>query len=1296
MTFQTPEKNANDTLDIFALDWKRARTAMDNRGMIWVSFTDGSGGLYKYNPYENRTSDMGAFVPPPSGAIRSLGFGPNITSKMIFLTDDAKGNVWISTVNHLLLYFPEKDTVELMYYDSTSSFQHPTPFGKDHLLFAKFDLKNSKTTVLFLDKNTRETTLFYDKFYSGKGWRIDFPGRDKQVLELHSIHGFRQRNMEDGAVTKTWFQWSDEIPFNYAEVKNVIQLNNGDIWVSCESEVFVFSENSEAPKQLSLQAGNHFHISSPQINAVNEDANGNLWLATSNGIRMLPPSPHSILHYKDSFLVRRLERSYTGGHTICNLNNREVMIGNEHGLALYDKETKTVHRNWEKFPNITPLVNQNIIDLYLDQHQILWISLYDLTEGYFKVFFYDMQADQLAPLTSLEGTEAFRKKSSKCGFAFEDEKSDVYFYANPHAKLFRLNREEERLVPVLYGKQPYFATAFFYDAYRHQLWTYNQSKVRAYDWVSEKLSAGNTPAIEINNTTVNTIFQDAKKRIWLGTNTGLLEYDHSRKTIARHQQRDGLPGAKVNGILEDDHGHLWLSFYEEGIARFNPDIKTITHFSKSEGLGSNRFWLQSCAKDENGYFYFGDDGIAVFHPDSIKTNKVIPPVYITGLEVLNKAVVPGSADSILRQPIYLTSNIELTYNQNVITFQYNALNYLNAEKNQYAYQLEGFDADWQYVGNKREATYTNLSPGTYTFRVKGSNNNNQWNEAGTSLKITVHPPWYLTWWAYLGYIMLGLSSLFALYRFQLNRQLEQQEAHRLAELDAFKTQLYTSITHEFRTPLTIILGMAERATEFFDKNDRAGFQQAAHLVRRNGKQLLRLVNQMLDLARLQAKKMDIQWQQDDVVHFLKYLAESFHSMATDKEVSVQQTYEQSVFVMDFDADKLQKIVSNLLSNAIKFSREGGKVTLRSRKEKGHFVIEVEDEGVGIAAKDIPHVFDRFFKSNGVSSHVSGTGIGLALTKELVKLLGGTISVESEPGRGSLFVVHLPIHQWAEQTSKVPLDEMDVTPTVPSTPLRIPAGQQQEFPLILIVEDNEEVTWYLSGCLEDKYQLAHANNGQEGIEKAIALIPDFIISDVMMPLINGYELCHTLKKDQRTSHIPILLLTAKADTQSRISGLQQGADAYLTKPFDKEELFVRIDKLLELRLALRVRYENGIPAAPMPGTTETIIEYAFLTQLREIIVQRLDDPALDVTYICKQIGMSRTQLHRKITALTGHSTTRFVRSVRYQKAKGLLHQSELTIAEIAYQVGFSDPAYFSRMFKKETGATPTDFRAEKKL
>jgi signal transduction histidine kinase/DNA-binding response OmpR family regulator len=537
------------------------------------------------------------------------------------------------------------------------------------------------------------------------------------------------------------------------------------------------------------------------------------------------------------------------------------------------------------------------------------------------------------------------------------------------------------------------------------------------------------------------------------------------------------------------------------------------------------------------------------------------------------------------------------------------------------------------------------------------------------------------------------AASFELEKSKLLQQQEQAEAERLKELSQFKSRFYTNITHEFRTPLTVILGMNENIK---------GHEQEKKLIRRNSQNLLQLINQLLDLSKIESGNLKMNLIQGDIITYLQYLTESFYSMATEKNIRLTFYAEEESLLMDYDEVKVQHIIYNLLSNAIKFTPSMGKVILHALKveegDQSYLKIKVKDNGRGINAEQLPLIFDRFYQTNETSSshQAIGSGVGLALTKELIELMGGSIEVSSTPEKGTAFTITLSIKQDAQILEPTPPKTLGAEFASADTPSGVPVNNQEKTSEnhqglnLLLIEDNPDVVTYIKSILAITYNITVATNGQTGVEQAIEQVPDIIISDVMMPEKDGYEVCETLKQDIRTSHIPIILLTAKATADDRVQGLKYGADAYLTKPFNKEELFVRLEKLTELRKQLQTHYSFGI-SAEVPQIENDNLENEFLQKLKVIIHENISKHQFGVPELAAEMAMSHSQVYRKLKAITGETPSSLIRQTRLKEGLRLLKTTDLNISEIAYDVGFSDPNYFSRAFNDAFGTSPRDAR-----
>ncbi|MEM7372049.1 MAG: ATP-binding protein [Bacteroidota bacterium] len=763
---------------------------------------------------------------------------------------------------------------------------------------------------------------------------------------------------------------------------------------------------------------------------------------------------------------------------------------------------------------------------------------------------------------------------------------------------------------------------------------------------------------------------------------GITDADHPEKGVIRLLSHgEEMKSYKPGKMQADDQGNIWIT---------SQMLEKLKLEDMSSQLYEHMFFgqfIQSIAPLSDGRMILGfKRKIGIFYPDSLRIPQIPATPYVSSFKVFDE-------ERQTEFPLYNTKDVYLKAEENFFSFLLSAVNPSYMYGVEYEYQLEGIDPGWVNPGNRRYVAYTDIQPGTHTFRVKASTKNGIECVKPYELRIHIEAPWYQTIWAYLGYMLVSLGIMFLIYRVRTRRRLlqqtlkeEQAEAERLKELDEVKNKLFTNITHEFRTPLTVILGL----TDEIERNPSRSLRKRLGIIRSNGQSLLQLVNQLLDLARVDAGSLTLKLIQDDVIGFLRILVDSLHSHALSRNIGLQFYSEEEVLQMDFDPTQLQRIITNLLSNAFKFTPEYGKILvvaqLISEEEGSWLKIKVKDTGIGISSDKLPHIFDRFYQIDDSSTRQNeGSGIGLALVKELVNLMKGNIEVESKVGKGSTFSIGLPIRNQAEFLEATPAPAVTSAMPMPQTSLQV-SDSGEEKPIALVIEDNMDVIYYLQSCLEVEWRVVSSLNGPDGIEKALEVVPDVIISDVMMPGMSGFEVVETLKSNQLTSHIPILMLTAKSGQMDKLTGLEKGADAYLIKPFDKEELQLRLGNFLNLRRRLQEHLDIATPEENPPTA-----EQLFLETLHKIIHQHLDDPDFTSNQLAHQAGISRSQLHRKLKALTNKSTTLFIRSYRLKQARHLLLSTDLQISEVAWKTGFSSLSWFDQVYRMEFQQNPSETR-----
>ncbi len=1127
---------------------------------------------------------------------------------------------------------------------------------------------------------TRINDLMVDR--SGKVW---LGGYDDRVI-CYDPNNQTTRNYP--------YQHLDQSIFSGApnRVNTLSEDLNGTIWIGTNyTGIIRLDPVSGKMTELSYDRDDLESLSSNTVTDIFCDRTGILWVTTwGKGLNKYVPGKDQFGHIRSV-----TQHSYTLSDPVVTAfyeqPDGDLWIGTEGGMNLMNGRSGRI----ERFPFPKGLFQGRDNMIYAIQpvspsDRQLWLGT---TLGL-------MRFDPLKKSFSLwhsPDAEGRSLEQNIIYYLITDTGGKLWAVSYSPYKLFQYHPEQDKFTAVdivskvvVSGDNPVVMADL-----QHNVWI-GTNNGRFYRYSVDdgnlqvfQLPPGDTSGLQTGN--IGHFYTDGKKRLWLGTSSGLyrIRFDATGKIIgiSRFTEKDGLAGPQVLGILEDVRGFLWLST-NNGLSRLDPETLIFQNFRHSDGLQANEFGFGVCARGTySGKLFFGGiNGFNHFDPNLITLDTFAPPVVLTGVQVLQGdqaiQVAGWSRSSQVDQ-----KKLILNYNDKVITIGFAALHYADPSRNQIAYRMEGFDPDWRMANNQHQATYTNLDPGNYTFRVKACNKDGIWNEIGTSLQLTILPPWWATWWAWLIYLLVFTGVVISVFRYQSLRNQERSEAIRIREMDQVKTRLYTNITHEFRTPLTVISGMAGMIKEPDEARD---------MIQRNADSLLLLINQILDLAKLESGQMPLDLACFDIIPYVQYVSESFQAFAASKQITLVTYPECEKLVMDMDEQKLYSILSNLLSNAIKFTSGGGKIIIHLREEANQLVLKVKDTGQGIPREHLPFVFDRFYQVDASSTRKGeGTGIGLTLTKELVEFMHGQISVKSQVGEGTEFTVNIPISTLAQRsTPQMHVHPFPAIGSPDNIPIHSPsADDNRELPRLLLIEDNQDVAVYIQLCLEGLFQVDIATNGVDGIEQAVQTIPDVLISDVMMPEKDGFEVCQAIKNDERTSHIPVILLTAKADIDSRLTGLSAGADAYLSKPFVKEELLIRLQKLIELRQTLQQRFSSihHPESIDSDSALDNTLDGQFLFKVRQLVLDYLGDESFGNAQLASKIHLSESQLFRKLKALTGISTALYIRQIRLHQARQLLLNSDKTVAEIAYEVGFSDPAYFSRTFSQEFGISPNAMR-----
>ncbi len=1327
-------------------------TLQDQEGFIWVATKNG---LNRYDGYEFKvfTND-----PYNSNSLSS--------NTVTALFEDSKGRIWVGTENAGLNVYDKKSA---RFYRIThnaddagslsgNSIRNSITETVDGRILVPVD--NAGFNVISLPDNFFEkkqvpvivrlslpgneqvygigkdkTEAIWISSYTNKVYRFDPLNNTFQLFDDYRFYNSGYIT-EDGAVwiNNNFFLWdkTNAIPlFDTTKIKagNLLMKSRDLPWIDFHEELFYYSISRWEPGKP-IRWGYDLPLTkdSKVLFPFLIDRSGMLWTGTKGyGLRKYNIAASRFRPQARAFSVRYIVPSPNG-----------IFLGaypyDWRKLANDSLESKVLNK---------VLPNRAIDNIIVSKTGDYWIRTDDVdsTTG---VYQYSNRTHELTPFPSVQFNHGEGDKQPMT----EDSKENIWVpalggtftrinEATGTTDTFTINTSRTTPMPARA-----LCTALYEDG-RGVFWSGTEEGFTKIDFNKSK---NNQPAVTwyfnsaVNRNSLNynhvSCFLDdpasPDKYIWIGTKGGgLNRLDKTTGDFFHLTAKDGLPNDVVYGLLADNAGNIWGSTNRGIFCLLSQNGDTSNHwqfrnFSKTDGLQDDEFNTGAYAKLANGDLAFGGvNGVNIFNPAEVLVAGFSPDVFITNILVNNEAITPNDKTGLLQQSIERTKNLTLTWRQDILTLEFSSLDFTAPDQNKYRYQLAGVDKDWVESGNRRTATYLHLPNGNYIFKVQGTNSQGVWSNKIAELRIHVLPPWWRSWWAYICYAFLLGLCIWAYFRFTLNRaklkaqlNFEQLEAKRVKELDIVKTQLYTNITHEFRTPLTIILGMAQQIANKPDEY----FKNGMDMIIRNGQNLLKLVNEMLDLSKLETGKMSLQLVNGDMINFLRYIVEAFHSLAEGQHKQLHFLSDIDTLHVAYDPEKIRQIVTNLLSNALKFTPERGNIYISinehndaGQPEKTFLIIKVKDTGIGIPEDQLPYIFERFYQSdNSHTRKAGGTGIGLALTKELVRLMEGEISVKSPPSgsnKGSEFTVSLPlakVDDAAENDLSPLLKISDQTTAVfPSENKIVITNENGDSkPLILLVEDNADVVAYTASCLPD-YRLAVGKDGKEGFEIAKEIIPDLVVTDVMMPFVDGFELCKLLRSDEHTSHIPIIMLTAKADIESKLEGLSMGADAYLEKPFNKDELLIRINKLLELRKNLQQYYLQKaglVHANTSPATAAGANELAmnnkredeFVKRVREAIEVHLNDSHFTVEQLCKLVFMSHSQLHRKLDALTGCSPNKFIRMLRLNKAKELLKDPSNSIGSVALDCGFNDPGYFARIFKQEHGVTPQEWRGNNKL
>ena len=1334
--------------------------AEDKRGYIWLSMGMGNkdaGFIEVFNPQTQQFYHLGQVA-------KWLNVNKRIGIKEIIA--DGNGDIWLlgGTSELFKVDLPTDFTLE----DKPASInsfevhqiQIPDKGNKSNgVINALLDTQDNlwalgaNGTVVWIDKKTLQTeTVFQDKS------KIKI---DKDTPFFEDVDG-----MIKFRAGKQWYQIKnrqvESIPVNSWFQKAVF-------WGIDKAQNYVYSILDDKRKQIdfyqspiaSLTAEQpiyqHFYTLPKFIGTrLFIDHAGIFWVKDRFGLNKVNPNAKKFQHILNGKSVHQLLVNSKG--IIFHQNNSRVIPNLSDSTKAY-VPISSVYPQLD-FPIQSILIDQNdqifgvkkalsfITKLKTDKHRFLYFHFDPATNAFQEFGFTQYPDFGKVPVGTIDHkNRIWLANNTKGIFLFDLIKKeltpfqDKNFYLPPNLNLIYRD--------------------FFVDQ-NNQLWiatdagiirtNSNEFPQHPPQW--ERIANDPTNNNSLNSNTILCFLEDSfepYKYIWVGTGGGGLNRLNKETGFCRHftTENSDIPDDNVLQMQTDSLGRIWMST-KRGLSSFDPPTETFVNYTPDDGLQGFEFNFSSLKLPSGTLLFGGFDGLTVFNPnDEIFQDKSIPftnKIQITQLYVNNKKVgvhAPTKTNDIqLSKAIEYMESISLAHHENNIRLHFSTTDLTNPRKNRFQYRLTkrnifgiGKKAKWIDLAAENKVAFNNLSPATYLFEIKGANHEGIWNEMPTTLTITIHPPWWQSLWAYFLYFLTFLGIIYAIYKNQIHRAklandlvYEQKETERLAELDRIKTDFFSNITHEFRTPLTLIL---EPLRQVLKKDLNGEIAKSLQLAKNNSEKLLQLVNQLLDISKLEAGKMELDLRKGNVREVIQPIVDSFKILATRKGLALEMTVAQNINDFYFDKKHLEKVVYNLLANAVKFTSVGsiqlavgssryavGSMQSALTREKdmpnlpddiqtglAYLNITLKDTGIGIPQNQIAHIFERFYQADSSSTRKGeGTGIGLALTKELIELMDGTIEVNSKIGQGSTFTVQLPMWQSAVGSSQSAVGSSSLTRNQvyldssgqPTTGNRQPTTDNNQTiepsnHLLLLIEDNTELRHFLKISLQKDYKILEAENGEVGVHLAKKHLPDLIISDLMMPEKDGFEVVEDLKKDIKTSHIPIILLTAKTAIDSKLKGLRGGADDYLTKPFNTDELQVRITNLIVIREQLQAKFSKTLTQSIGDTASESLskIDKDFLENLQKLMEENLENELLSVEILAQKVFMSRTHLFRKVKALTNLTPTEFIRNYRLDRALEILKKKEHNVIQVSMLVGFNSEKYFSRRFKERFGRSPSE-------
>lgn len=1201
----------------------------DSKQNIWIATK--ANGIYKYQSKQKHIDNYVFQSNRP-------GLSSNEISKII---EDGKGNIWIGT------YGKGIDVLN----PSTGLIKNFSNSNK------KASLSNNFILSLFKDLNNN---IWIGTMSGG----LSFYNHDSNTFKLYDKSG------SSGI--------SDNI------IRDIYQYDAKEIYFATEKGLNVFDIKKQKFKSYQSRDDDLYSISDDAVYTVYRDKEGGFWIGTFFG---------GLNYYNENF--SNLEYYYPSGangslagkavSSFLKAKDNQLWVGTEDaGLNVFNTQDKTFKR-YPFSPNQEKLSYHNIHALYQDSAKNIWVGMYTgglnvINTQTGKVKRYNNEPQNAR---SLSDNSVYSIDEDRQGRIWVSTISGLNLY-NPKTDDFIRIQDKHLFRTCIYQ---------VYQDKNRTLWiaTYDNGLIKMVPSGKTTRFIMNSAKSSITSNKVISILDDDQGNLWLGTDGGGLNiFNIAKETFTDANDKYGITSDVIYGVIKQDKNIFWLST-NKGIFEVNVNAKTSRNFNKWDNLQSQQYNYKAFFKNDDGKIYFGGiKGFNVFNPKAIKHNSQKAPIVFTNFQIFNKALPIADGTSPLTKTINFTKKLTLKHNQSVISIEYAQLSFIAPNKAQYAFKMDGFDKDWNKVGSQQKATYTNLPAGNYRFLVTELNSSELPFKQPYALDIQILPPFYKTKIAYFLYFIFLVGAVYFLSRLFLEKAKRKNEVklERLKNINEKefykqKIEFFTVMAHEIRTPLSLIIAPLEKLLnkKQTDEEDASQLQ----IMEENSDRLLTLVNQLLDFRRIESDIYNIHLEKVEVVNLVTGICDKFSAMTYQKGINFHVVCnKESIYVM-LDPEAINKIISNLLINASKFARENVTVAISVKEaansdEQKLLRISVEDDGIGIPQTELESIFTKFFKvqtQDHYYNNLGGSGIGLALAKSLVKKHNGELLVESEQNVRTTFTVDIPFIE--EQT------------IIPEHQLQEATGEAEEGQhTILLVEDDFSLLNFISESYESLgYFVLKANNGVKALELLDKHQVDIVVSDVMMPEMDGIELCKRIKNDMAFSHLPVILLTAKTNSDAVTEGLENGADAYIAKPFKWKNLSLITKNLMELRQNLKQRFSNS-PFESFEILPAGTKDKDFLNKLIASIEERIADPQLSVEELGREIGLSRSSLYKKIKAMTGYVPNEFIRVIRLKNAARLLLTKEYNISEIGYMVGFSSHSYFSKCFHQQFKLTPTEF------